>query len=282
MSKPHTMLALTALSALLATGAPIANATTPSAEAVVAGMVRAAGGADAYAALGVLKLEVSEEETLSDGTVKRTAFVGYADCMSPDSLRLELPGDVVLAKTPRGAWAKVKGEVDGRPQSPRMAAGTLNSKLFPIMLPFSLEASGVELGTVEAATFEGTPSWRLEVRFRQGFFIAPSMSGSWHVHAERASGRLLAAEFLPPPQFRSVADEGVRYRALKTGTLGGVTLPEQLLLDGIDFDGRANGHVRLTRVASSVHGDFDPTLFMDPRELDALDRGTVAPPSTHS
>lgn len=275
-------LARTALTLLLclAVGGPALAADPPTADDLVARMIRAAGGGDAFASLGVLRFDVVEEETLSDGTVKKGSFIGYSDCGSLDSLRLELPQDVVLGKTARGAWAKVQGKVDDRPQSPRMAVGTLNSKLFPILLPFSLQSRGVELGAVSAAAFEGTPTWRLAVTFRPGFFNAPSMSGTWHVHAEQATGRYLTAEFVPPVEVRAVADEGVRYRPLKTTTVGGVTLPQQILLDGIDFSGRPNGHVRVSRVAAAVHTDYDPTLFMDPRQLEALDSGDVVPGPT--
>lgn len=267
---------LTLLICLVLSGAA-SEAAAPTADEVVAGMVRAAGGAEAFAALGVLRFEVSEEETLSDGSVTKNAFIAFADTGNVDSLRLELPQDVILGKTVRGAWAKIQGTVDERPQSPRMATGTLNSKLFPILLPFSLRSRGVELGAVEAAELEGTPTWRLEVTFRPGFFSAPSMSGPWHVHAERSSGRYRAAEFLPPVGVRDVADEGVRYRPLKTTSFEGLSLPEQILLDGIDFNRQPNGHVRVTRVHATVHSEFDPTLFMDPRELDALDEGDVLP-----
>jgi hypothetical protein len=145
--------------------------------------------------------------------------------------------------------------------------------MFPLLLPFSLTMNGVHVSEVVAATFEDQPVWQLNVVFDRFFFVSASMNTDWRMTVRRSDHALLAAEFLPPVEFRKVTTEGVRYRYLQHATIGGVRLPTQVLLDGIDFDRVENGHVRVTKVKPSPRGPFDPELFVDPRRLEALAGG---------
>ena len=263
------LLAATLVSPALAT-------EPPAAKDLVQRVVAAAGGQEAFAALGVLKLDIHEEETTSEGTARTADFTAYVDSGRLANLRLEMANDVVLATNAGGGWASLKGKVDDRPQAPRMAAGTVREKLFPILLPFSLAMDGISYGEVHEGDVNGTPVWYVTVHFPNMFFTSPLMSTSWYLTVRQSDDALLSAEFLPPTQFRNVKPEGVRYRFTKTRTLGGVTLPQQMLFEGIDTAYRATNHFQVVKLATSVHGPADPALFMNPDELEKQEEGEPA------
>jgi hypothetical protein len=149
-----------------------------------------------------------------------------------------------------------------------MAIGTLHQKLFPLLLPFSLEMQGAVPTSVESATFEGTPAWAVNVRFDEGFFFgSPIMQTSWQVFAARDDGRYLGAEFQPPEELRvKVEAKGMRFQPLRFATTGGVRLPNHVLVDGIDALGRPTGHVRVTKIETAA-APWDLGLFVDPQVL---------------
>jgi len=277
MQPLRTFLSLATLMA-----ASVVQAAAPSASDVVDGMLRAAGGREAFSELGVIQLRADENETRSDGSTMSNTFTAWIDSSTFANLRLEMPPEVVLARNNDTLWAQVAGKLDTRPQTPRQVDGTLNAKLFPLLLPFSLEMPGVIVGdSVTEASVEGTDTWRIEVSFRPFFFPTPTMNTVWYVHADRRDGSFVAAEFLPPVELRNVNDEGVRYRPLKHETHGGVKLTTQLLMDGIDFSWIPNGHVRVTKATVTTGGRFDPRLFFHPDRLDALEEDDIplGPPS---
>ena len=245
----------------------------PSPEAVVEQMLDSAGGNDEFARLGVLELVIDQEETLSDGERISTHFVAYTIGSDLDTARIALSDTVVVASHDGKGWATSDGELDTRPQTPRMAVGTIHQKLFPLLLPFSIAMGGVHVNKVVPSTFEDQPVWLLTVVFDRNFFVSPSMNTEWLLTVRRSDHTLVAAEFLPPVEFRKVTTEGVRYRYLRHATIDGVRLPTQVLLDGIDFDRVENGHVRVTKIKPSIRGPFDPELFVDPRKLEILEGG---------
>lgn len=249
-----------------------AGAAAPEPAALLQGMLEAAGGMEAFQQLGVLEFTVTSEETTSGGQQRNRVWTAYVDAATLANMRLELPGEIVIARNGDTAWATQQGVLDERPQTPKMAQATLNQRLFPLLLPFTLAMDGVRLGDVFETSFEGVPAWRVAVTFPRNFFITPSMETSWYLHVRQDDGSLIAAEFMPPEDIRQVAAEGVRYRALKHATLGsGVQVPVQLLLDGIDAYGSPNGHVRVTKLQVRVRGPFDPTLFLHPDRLAAIE-----------
>jgi len=249
------------------------TAADTSPAVVVEEMIEAAGGRDAFARLGVVEFAVEQEETLSDGERISSRMIAHVVSSDLDTARIALSDTVVVASHDGKGWATNDGEPDTRPQTPRMAVGTIHQKLFPLLLPFSLAMEGVHVNEVVAATFEDQPVWQLTVVFDRMFFVSPSMNTDWLLTVRRSDNMLLSAEFLPPVEFRKVSTEGVRYRYLQHATLEGVRLPAQVLLDGIDFDRVENGHVRVTKIKSSVYGPFDAELFVDPRRLELLEGG---------
>jgi hypothetical protein len=249
----------------------VSPAAPPDAAALLDGMLEAAGGLQGFRDLGMIEIALTEEETTSGSSQRTQRSTAYVDATTLTNLRLELPGEIVVARGGAKGWATRAGVPDDRPQTPRMALATLNQRLFPLLLPFTATMEGVRLGAVNETSFEGEPAWRVAVRFQENFFIAPSMATTWYLYIRKADGSLLAAEFLPPPEVRDVRDEGIRYRVLKQAPIGaGVKLPVQVLLDGIDLNGSPTGHVRVTKMQVTVRGPYDPTLFLHPLEVQAM------------
>jgi hypothetical protein len=261
-----------AVALLSATGV---YAAAPSPESVVASMLNAEGGADAFHKLGVLELAVSEDESTADGRTRQDTFTAYASTIELSHLRLELPRrGIVIARSGGEGWATVNGKPDTRPQTSAMAVGTCNQRLFPLLLPFSASMAGTSATAVSEATFQGQPAWRLDLVFERDFFSSPVMNVTWQIYASKKDGSFLGAEYQPPLEYAAKAGaEGVRYRVLTTQKVGGVTLPSQVLMEGIDSKGVANGHNRTVKIAASVRGPWDAALFMDPRKVQAIEEG---------
>jgi hypothetical protein len=193
----------------------VSLAGPPDGAALLEGMMQAAGGQQAFRDLGVIEIALTEEETTANGTQHKKQSTAYVDAATLGSMRLELPGEVVVARKGATGWSTRAGVPDDRPQGSRMAIGTLNQRLFPLLLPFTAMMDGVRLGAIYETSFEGQPAWRVAVNFEEGFFITPSMAATWYFHIRKDNGALLAAEFLPPPGVRDVRSEGIRYRVLK-------------------------------------------------------------------
>jgi len=250
----------------------VSPAEAPDAATLLDGMLKAAGGLQAFRDLGVIEIAFVEEETTAKGTQQSRRSTAYVDASTLSSMRLELPGDIIIARDGSKGWATRSGTPDDRPQTPKVALATLNQRLFPLLLPFTATLDGVRLGAVTDTSLEGQPAWRVAVSFPQGFFVAPSMATTWYLHIRQDDGSLLAAEFVPPPEVRTVSSEGIRYRVLKQAPIGsGVQLPVQVLLDGIDLNGSPTGHVQVTKMQVTVRGPYDRTLFLSPAELEALE-----------
>jgi len=266
MSRRIIALALPA-AVLIAAGV---GAETP-ATGLIQKLIQAAGGIKSFQGIGVLQVNADEQETRTDGTTTATSFVAYVDTTNLSNLRMELAKDVVLACQNGNGWATIGGAIDSRPLAPRMAAGTLRQRLFPLLLPFSLQMEGVKPGEVIEDDFEGEPVWRLRLDFAQGFFAAPLMEATWDLIVRRTDHEILAVQFHPPTTYREVQKEGVRYRALSHTELAGAKLPMQLLVSGMEPSGFENAHVRIVKLEWSSRGPYEPALFLHPKRLKDLE-----------
>jgi hypothetical protein len=259
---------------LLAVSAPAAQ--TPAPQAVLDGMLEAAGGADAFHQLGLLKLQYTNEETTRDGTPSKVSFTGFASTIDLQSLRVEMPGDIVVVKNGEGGWATMKGKVDTRPQTPTMARTTTHFHLLPLMFPFSLTMDGLQLSDVEPGTFEGEPVWRMTLTFPSRFFNNPVMDVPWTVYASKKDGSFVAAEYVPPSDYAKIAVEGMRFRYTKLQTVNGVRLPSQALLEALDIHGVPSAHVSIVNLEVSSEA-WDSTIFIDPDTLESMDDEIALP-----
>jgi hypothetical protein len=247
----------------------ITAAETPEPGVIVDRMIAAAGG-EAFAEIGVLKLEVQQEETHNDGTGTTSTYTAYVDTANLENQRFEYPGDVVVAHHGAGGWSTKAGVMDERPQTSVMAETTLNQALFPILLPYSLKMEGVWVKDVQETTLGGRKVWVLLMPFAKGFFTSPVMTTTWMMVVAQDDYSILVYEFIPPVQYQDVSPMGIRYRILKQQEVEGATLTEQLLLIGINPAGVESGANRVTKIKASTV-PWDVALFLSPAQLEALE-----------
>jgi len=267
---------LVAMCLVLLPATPAPAAATPSPEALLKGMLEASGGIDAFHQLGLIKLQYTNEETAKSGKANTTTFTAFASTIDLESLRVEMPGGIVVVKNGENGWATMRGKLDTRPQTPTMARTTTHFHLLPLLMPFSLTLKGAELSNVEAASFEGEPVWKMTLRFPHRFFNNPVMDVDWTVYASKKDGSFVAAEYVPPGDYSNIAVEGMRFRYTKVDTVNGVRLPTQALLEGLDIHGVPNAHVSIVNVKiASV--PWDSALFIDPETLSSMDDDITIP-----
>lgn len=272
MKRPSHIPLLTA--ALIALSGP-AWAATPTADTVVERAISAAELESTLAGHDMIRIAVRQEETAADGSATTRDVTAVVHGARLENIRLELGQGTSLVLNNSTAWAMMRGQLDTRVQTPRMAAGTIRQTMFPLLMPYSLRMEGVRLGAVTEGSFDATPAWVVQVDFDADFFAAPTMIATWNVYIGRADNVVLGAEFLPPKEFHAVLEEGVRYRFLKWQELDGLKIAAQVLLDGIDLNGAENGHVRVTKMTSTNAGPLDLSLFLHPDEQERLDAGDV-------
>lgn len=253
----------------------LASAETPTANNIVDRAIIAAELESSMAEHDMIQLAIHQEETTSDGTAHASDVTALIHGANLENSRLELGQGTSLVLNNSDAWAILGGQLDTRVQTPRMAAGAIRQTLFPLLLPFSLRMEGVRLGAVTEGSFDGTPVWEIDIDFTPEFFSAPSMVTTWKVFVSRKDNLVLGAEFLPNVEYIAGIDEGIRYRYLKRQDTGGISLAAQVLLDGIDFNGMENGHVRVTKMTAKTAGPLDLSLFIHPEEQERLDSGDV-------
>jgi hypothetical protein len=240
-------------------------------------MLKAAGGLDGFRKLTVLDIDYVNEETTKQGKASKTPYSAYVSAVDLQSLRVEMPGDIVIVRNGDSGWATMKGALDTRPQTPVMARSTAHFHLVPLLLPFSLTMDGARLFDVEPDTFEGEPVWRMKLQFGHRFFNNPVMDTEWTLFASRKDGSFVAAEYVPPGEYTNIPTEGMRIRYTKIQTVGGVQLPSQALLEGLDTNGVPNGHVAIfsVKIASAP---WDSELFIDPETLESMEEEDLTIP----
>jgi len=249
----------------------VAAEDVPDAKEIVERMIAAAGG-EAFSSLGILELEVTEEELRNDGAQTEKSYTLLVDTSNVNNIRMELPGDVVVAATKGGGWSTIAGALDDRPQAATMARTSLNQRVFPLLLPYSLQMDGVWLDEVrEQKTPDGREVWVIGIPFTKGFFTSPVMATTWILVVAKDDYSLLSIEFAPAPAFRDVSPVGVRYRIFEQKDLEGASVPEQILAVGINWQHRESGATRVTQIKPSVRGPLDLTLFLSPAQLEAFE-----------
>ncbi len=242
----------------------------PDPKEILEKMITAAGG-EAFAALGILELEVTEEEIRNDGTQSGKSYTLMVDTSNLDNLRMEFPGEVVVAASKGGGWSTTGNVLDDRPQAPKMARLTINQSAFHLLLPFSLQMEGVWLKEVREAQLGGRDVWVIALPFSKGFFVSPVMETTWILVVAKDDYSIQSLEFAPAPAFADVSPVGVRYRILKKKEIDGATIAEQVLAIGINSQFQESGANRVSRIAAKVQA-WDPTLFLSPAQLEALEK----------
>lgn len=235
----------------------------------------ACGGETAFSRLGLVRVTIDEREITADGKEHANHVVAVVNADGLEEARLELGTKIVMARTSQDAWATIGGKLDKRPLTPTMVRGTVNMRLFPVLMPFALHMPGVRVEGVDEATWEETPVWRVRLAFPAKFFASPVMNVPWTVVISRSSGEVLAAEFMPTREFIKAGAEGVRYRFLRWSKVGEARLATSIVLEGLAPSGAATGHTKSVKVRYEPHVAPDPALFMNPEKLEAFESGDV-------
>ncbi len=265
-------LLVAAFTTLAAAAPPPAPGKGAASNPLIDRLVAAAGGAAASSMEGVLKLEVTTEETTLDGKSHKGAYTAWVNPASWTQRRIQITPKVVLGFDGKAGWAMVNGQNDQRPQTPLQAAGTINRILFPLLLPFSLQAPNIVLGSPRKGTWENDPAVQIPLSFPPNFFYTPVMDTAWTLTLDPEKEKVLGAEFTAPQEFARLGAEGMRYYILTRTTIAGITLPTKLLAVAIDRDGSESGHVKTFSVKiTKVKGDA--SLFLSPGALAAIGEG---------
>jgi hypothetical protein len=252
--------------------APLAQATAAEAPSeLVAKACEAAGGLQAFAALGVLKMDISQVQTYADGSQDSLGYTAYVDTGLGNS-RVELPGEIVNVRNGDTGWAMVQGQPDRRQQTPRIAPGFNHERILPLLLPFSLNLEGVLFGgSVDEVVFAKKPVLKLSFTVPEMFFASPLMGLQWDVLVDPADHHLVAARFLPVEGFAEAKNEGLQIEIAETQSLGGVSIPKRVTMKGINSWGQATGMEREITITASVLDEPSPALFIRPDKLEAME-----------
>lgn len=230
---------------------------------VVERMIEASGGEDAFRQLGLLKLDVTEEETRMDGSQESRAYQIFVDTSDLARQRRDDPA-FTIAMNEATAWAIVGGTLDERKQTPYRVRTTLNQSTFILLLPFSLEMEGVWPKEIEETVWEGREAWHLKLPFAKGFFATPVMTTTWDLYVAKDDYSILALSFVPPVELQKVEVTGIRYRIVKHADVDDVKIPSQIVSIGTNVEGTESGAFRVTTIEPEVYGPSDPALFAIP------------------
>ncbi len=255
-----------------AAASPAGSAQRPATNPLIQRLTEAAGAARAGSIDGVLKLEITTEETTLDGKSHKGAYTAWVNPSSWRQRRIKISPTVIVGFDGKAGWATVNGKNDTRPQTPLQAAGTINRFLFPLLLPFSLQTPGVTIGKPKPGTWEKDPAVQLPLSFPPNFFYSPVMDTQWILTLDPKKEKVLGAEFRAPEEYARLGAEGMRYYILTRTVVDGVTLPTKLLAVAIDRDGNESGHVKVySATITKVPGDA--SLFLSPSALAAIGEG---------
>jgi hypothetical protein len=213
----------------------------------------AAGGMDAFKALGVVQLNIKREEVTQDGQTATQAIGFLFLAPGPTPGRAEDPQKKVIeGDDGTGGWAFVGGQPDAHPSTPYMVKRHLTTELFPLLLPFSLSWEGVTVAEVVPAEAGGRSVWRLRVELTRTFFFTPQISTSWTVDLDRRSFALVRADTPATDLGKGVKADGMRFLWSDPVRVGNITLPGVQRLIGLDEIGREMSHSRIDRITYKV------------------------------
>jgi hypothetical protein len=252
---------------VFAAGLTLSGAEDLTPMLVVDRMIEKQDAGNKFENFGVVKLQVKQVETKLDGSVTREEYTTFRDS-SFENGRVEFAPGLVVVKNGSDGWATNNGVLDTRRQTPRNSASFNNDKSFAIMLPFSLRADGVHLGTeVEEAEFAGQEALVFRVRFDRNFFSSPFVNDRWEIYAAKDTYQYLGARFGPVPEYIEVHSEGVQFTPTAFQDVDGVKLPKQVLMDGINTSGAENGHVAIIDIEAKALYEPGVELFLHPDRL---------------
>jgi hypothetical protein len=243
------------------------NATVPLTPAdAVRRACDAAGGIEAFAALGMVEVKISREEVSQDGqtTTEAKGIVFLAPGPTPG--RTEDPQlKIIAGDDGNGGWALVGGQPDARPSTLYMVKRLITADLFPLLLPFSLTWEGVTVAEVVPGEAGGRSVWRLRVELTRTFFFTPQISTSWTVDFDSRSFALVRAESPATDLGKGVKADGMLFLWSDPVRVGNLSLPGVQRLIGLDEVGRQKSHSRIDRMTYRVlQAQAAEKLFANP------------------
>ncbi len=243
-------------------------AATPSAD-LIEKITAASGGLEAFQALGVIRMEITEKDTAADGAGQSSNFTAILDTTF-DNIRLEMEnGQIVIVSNGDSGWALVQGNLDERQQTSHMAPKVIRKKIMPWLFPFTLNLSGVYFPAQPSVeTFDKKATLAATFTVPGSFFDTPVVNTTWTTHLTKGDNRLMAAEFLPTEGYN---EAGMRYRLKTTTELKGVQLPSIIEVAGIDASGKETSSKRTITIKTSIVGEPSPALFLHPQKLKAFE-----------
>jgi len=247
---------LVALAAgVLSAGSLLAQSqvVSPTPSEAVSRASAAAGGMEAFNALGVVEVKIQREEVTQDGTTTNQTKAFFFQAPGPTPGRTEDPQlKVIAADDGNSGWAVVDGQPDARPSTLYMVKRLITADLFPLLLPFSLTWEGATVTGVVPAEAGGKPVWRLTVILTRTFFFTPQISTSWTVDLDRRTFALVRAESPATDLGKGVKADGMRFLWSDPVRVGNITLPGVQRLIGLDEIGREMSHSRIDRITYKV------------------------------
>lgn len=234
---------------LLAQDTPVA----PTPSEAVSRACDAAGGMDAFSALGIVEAKIKREEVTQDGKTSSQEKAFFFLAPGPTPGRTEDPQHKVIAGDDgTGGWAVVDDKPDPRPTTGYMVKRLITADLFPLLLPFSLTWDGVTVTEVVSAEVNGLPVWRLKVALARTFFFTPQISTSWTVDLERRTFALVRAESPATDLGRGLLADGMRFSWGEPAKLKSVWLRGYQRIVGVDETGKEKAHSRIDHIAYKV------------------------------
>lgn len=219
--------------------------TTMNPQEVVTRACEAAGGVSAFRTLGFLRAEIASEEVTQDGQTTSTSKVLILNTEAIAPVRFELPGlGVIAGDDGSGGWALVQGRPDPRPSTTVMVKRMVTADAFPLLLPCSLTWPGVAVTEVAPAQLGDRPTWRLTVTLARNFFHTPQIATVWTVDVDRENLQVLRADSPYTDLGKGVVADGMRFSWSGFVTVGGVRLPTQQTVIGLDPLGKEKTHSR--------------------------------------
>lgn len=210
----------------------------------------AAGGARAFAAAGLLAVEIRSSETVVEGKQSQSLQVIYFQTPGPVPGRMEvINSNVIAGDNGDGGWALINNRPDPRDATDYMVRRAISTTLFPILLPFSLNWDGASVTAVEAAMYKGVPVWRLRVVMTKSFFVTPQIATEWIVDLDRETWQVLRAESPFMDLGNNIVADGMRFTRSDSTTIAGLTLPTVQLVLGLDRAGKPRAHTRVDELS---------------------------------
>ncbi len=249
-----------------ATTAAQQKASPPSPETAVKRACDAVGGLEAFKRLGIVAIVTKSEEVTQEGEVTTSLRNNYLVPPGPLPGRFELPQQqVIAADDGTGGWAVINQKPDTRYATTFKVQRSLQTELFPMLLPFSLTWKLVTIQAVKAAELKGHPVWELKVVLPRSFFDNPQISPNWTVWLDRGSFAVVQAESPFTDLGKGVTADGMRYTWQNPIKIGDVTFYKEQKITGLNELGQEKAHSKIEHLQYHVIPTTEaPKLFSNP------------------